>query len=105
MSARKAERAADAIADALDVRGLHAVPGDCADGIVCVVVFHETGSPHIADARGAMQDEDGGQWEEKLLYEGAQIAAALARLAELSPDDSATVALAVARSAQDVFAW
>lgn len=57
------------------------------------------------DARGATQDEDGERWEEKLLYEGEQIEAALHRLAELSPDDAAADALAAMRSAQDVIAW
>ena len=105
MSARKAERAADAIADALDVRGLHAVPGDCADGIVCVVVFHDDGSPHLKDARSAMQDEESERWEEKLIYEGEQIGAALYRLAKLTRDNDAADALSALRSAQDVIAW
>lgn len=103
-SRRRLEAHAEEIADALDACGIHAVPGDCADGIVCVVLFHH-GEPD-ADARATMQvdDEDGGErWEEKLLYEGRQIDLAVERAAGIDPaTDDRVTALAVMRTAQDV---
>jgi hypothetical protein len=104
---QRRDRHAGVIADVLESFGLHAIPADCSNGLVCVVLVHH-GVPD-ADARAASltePDEDGPCWEEKLLYEGRQIPHAMVQAATLNPrrHDRGT-ALATMRTAQDVESW
>ncbi len=105
---QRRDKHAGRIADVLERFDVRAIPSDCSDGIVCVVIVHH-GEPD-PDARGAVEatgdEAEEPEWEENLLYEGRQIRHAAAQVETLDPanHDRAT-ALAVMRTAQDVDTW
>jgi len=105
---QRRDKHASRIADVLEQFDVRAIPSDCSDGIMCVVIVHH-GEPD-PDARGAVEatddDAEEPEWEESLLYEGRQIQHASAQVETLDPakHDRAT-ALAVMRTAQDVDTW